>query len=106
MTVDSAIPFPIPTSGGLKLEFLQYLRPNGDTRRVDIERPQDIEDMYDELLTVGISFEIEQLGDGKIFMDSMDTQRDEITNRLCANDQEVPMNVDSLIKETHRRVFE
>ena len=81
----------------MAIEFTQYLRPDGRTTAISIERPDHIEAMADAFVATGGRFEIEMLRDGTV---SMTAERDDdlIAIRLCPNGPAVPITVDELVR--------
>jgi hypothetical protein len=87
----------------MSIEFTQYLRPAGKPRPMLIDRPVQIETKASCLKHLGYRFDIEELTDGKIFMEVSHPMDDQaISNRVCKNNAEVATAVDSLIREAFR----
>lgn len=82
----------------MELAFTQFLRPDG--RREPVLT--DIDDRFaakvGTILGGGFRFEIEVLMTGQIHMTISDPLAD-YCNRLCANDEAVTKNIESMIEE-------
>lgn len=81
----------------MSIPFTQYLRPDGRTKGVEIDRPAEIEDAAKRLIDSGCVFEIEELSDGTV---SMTCERDDevLAHELCPNGPDVPTTVDRMIQ--------
>ena len=83
--------------------FTQYMRPSGAKKSNSIERPDDIADMADALVKIGMTFSIEVLSTGVIAMYCEDPcDEDTSYMRLCDNGPEVLEAVDELIREAYQ----
>tara|TARA_Y100000310_G_scaffold323280_1_gene383413 strand:+ start:1335 stop:1667 length:333 start_codon:yes stop_codon:yes gene_type:complete len=82
----------------------QHLRPNGETRKLQIERTREIEDLAEELDDHYVELACELLPSDKVFICS---EKDGVVifSTLVPNGPGVPCILDSLIKETHKRVI-
>ena len=90
----------------MSIAFTQFLRPHGHTKRVTIDRPEDIEGKALDLRNDGLSFEIEELSTGEISMTIEDHEKEEtVCLRVCANGPDVPVNVDEMVNEAFEARF-
>lgn len=84
--------------------FTQYLFPNQKQIKISIERDQEIEDKWQDLVDNGFNFEIENK-DGNIWAtciresNSYD-QDDETHDVFGENNNTVPVLIDKLIRES------
>src|SRR5262245_42972124 len=81
--------------------FLQYLRPNGQRRDVEIERPPEIEAMAERFIAAGGRYECEELRTGHVSLTAayeVDGEYQDIASQLCHNGPAVPGRVDNLIR--------
>lgn len=85
------------------IPFTQYLRPNGRTRPMTIDRPAAIEEKAHALIDLGARFEIEELMTGQVSMTcELDDETDPeelhvLGHEICANGPSVIEAVDTLI---------
>ena len=82
--------------------FTQFLRPDGRTRQVFIERPPDIVTKALMVVESGGRFEIEVLSTGEISM-TVEHSGDygPIALYICPNGPDVPSTVDSLVHKAY-----
>ena len=86
----------------MNIAFTQYLMPDGRTKPVMIDRPEDIGLKAQKLAEAGCRFEIEMLRTGEI---SMSVEREPVNDdddgvlamEVCANGPDVPVRVDKMI---------
>jgi hypothetical protein len=79
-----------------KINFIQYLAPDGRKKLVSIERPDNIVAVADRLMSLGLRFECEVLSDGKIHLSISDNEQD-YASYVCENNPEVTYTVDKMI---------
>jgi hypothetical protein len=84
----------------MTITFIQFFRPDGRTRKIDIERPIDVDRMARDLVRMGYRFEIETLRDGNVHM-SVSIGGEDIVSRICENGPMVRDNIDSMIRGAH-----
>jgi hypothetical protein len=88
------------------IPFTQFLRPDGRTVQVSIERPANILAKAEAILLAGYHFEIEMLATGEIHMTVGEGDED-FDGEICTNDEAVPATVDILVNrfftQTHGR---
>ena len=82
------------------IPFTQYKRPDGRKVPTGIERPAAIEMMAQRLIKQGFHFEIEDLGNGTVHMETTDGAS-VIAFAVCKNGPEVPEAVDKMIREAN-----
>jgi len=82
----------------MSIPFTQYLRPDGRTRPVTVDRPADIEALAKKVIDKGWTFCIEELRTGEVSMTVSDGEVD-VAVRLCDNGPSVPAMIDELVKE-------
>lgn len=90
----------------MAIKFTQYLRPNGRTKVIEIERPSEIEALAQGLLKQGYVFEIEELQTGEVSMSIEDHSKEDpevIAMEICPNGPEVPNAVDKMIREAYEQ---
>lgn len=84
----------------MSIPFTQFLRPHGEQRAIEIERPKPIEDAAKMLLASGCHFDIEELTTGQISMTcEHDTQEGALAHEICANGPPVLDAVDRLVRK-------
>jgi len=83
-----------------QIPFTQYLRPNGRTREVSIERPAEIYKKAMEIINAGYRFEVEELTTGQISM-TISKDDEDCDIELVSNGPEVPVAVDRMITRFH-----
>ena len=89
------------------IPFAQYLRPDGRTRPMTIERPTHILALATAVIAAGGRFEIEELttGDVSMTVEHPDFERwDEsvaVAICLCPNGPAVPETVDALVRDAY-----
>lgn len=85
----------------MSIPFTQYLRPDGEKRSVEIDRPADIETMARQLIADGARFEIEELTTLEISM-TCDVVGEEdfdvLAHEVCQNGPPVLDAVDRLVR--------
>lgn len=84
----------------MSIPFTQYLRPDGDKRHVEIDRPGDVELLAQRLLYAKAKFDIEELRTGEISMTcEMDCLNDPVLAiEVCQNGPPVVDAVDRLVR--------
>ncbi len=86
----------------MSIRFTQFLRPNGERRAIEIDRPPEIEKAADALINEGCRFLIEELSTLEISMtcenDNLDEDYQVLAHELCANGPPVLEAVDRLVK--------
>jgi hypothetical protein len=86
----------------MNIEFTQYLLPDGRTKLVTIDRPDEIAFKAQSLIDAGCKLEIEMLTTGEI---SMSVEREPVNDdddgvlamEICFNGPDVPVRVDKMI---------
>ena len=86
----------------MSIPFTQYLRPNGRTRDVTIDMPEDIEKKAQELLATGHHFDIEELTTGMVSM-TCEKGDDIISIQVCENGPPVEDAVKELIETAYQK---
>jgi len=92
------------------IPFTQYLRPNGRTTSVSIQRPDDVTTKAFALIGAGYRFEIEELVTGHVSMTVEYPDHHELSgeaplvHHLCMNGPDVPETVDTLITEAYELI--
>jgi len=86
------------------IQFTQFLFPNQKQIKITIERPEEIEDKWQDLVDKGFDFEIENKhGDvwaTCIRPSNIDEECDETCDVFGKNDNTVPALIDKLIIES------
>jgi len=77
------------------INFTQFLFPDGRKKTISIERPIEIQDKYDDLVSQGFRFEIEN-NRGEIWA-TCQRSEDETVDVIGDNDARVPILIDKLI---------
>jgi hypothetical protein len=79
--------------------FTQYLRPNGRAVDVSIERPDEISNLADKIVSRGYRFECEHLTTGHISVTIANPKKDiDEDIEVINNGPEVPIAIDRMIK--------
>jgi len=81
------------------IPFTQYLRPHGEQRAVNIERPPEIEGMARLFIASGGRFEVEELTTGEASLTAVKFGRD-VAIEVVPNGPDVPAAVDRLVRTT------
>ena len=86
--------------------FTQYLRPDGRTKRIKVERPENVETLARELVEGGAKFELEQLTTGQVSLECLipESETREIqtlSSALCDNGPGILDAVDDLIQRAY-----
>ena len=82
--------------GPRTIPFVQFLRPDGRRRDVNIERPNPVMDKADAIQAAGLEFQCEEFSSGMVSLTISDDERDWATE-LCMNGPAVPDAVDRLV---------
>ena len=87
------------------MNFRQYLMPDGRTKDISIDRPEEIEEMAGLVVHRGGRFEIEMLsvnrdGGDEISVTCVHEDMD-IAIELCLNGPEVPEAVDKVVRAAY-----
>lgn len=83
------------------MKFTQFVFPHGSRKDVEIERPDEIEKLAEELFRAGYRFEIEcHPGTQMVHGDCSDDEGC-LAVFICQNGPEVPGEVDELVREAH-----
>lgn len=81
------------------IPFTQYLRPNGRRAFVEIDRPDKIVDIAENLIKAGYCFEVEHLTTGQASFTIHDVNNDvDVAIAVVPNGPEVPEAVDQMIE--------
>lgn len=100
-------PEPVATPGPNDIVFTQYLRPNGRTRTIWIERSPEVVAMAKTLTEAGYRFEAEELTTGHVSLTvERPTDPDDegpIAHELGMNGPGVPAMVDTLIRDAFEK---
>lgn len=90
------------------IPFTQYLRPDGRTRVVQVERPADIEALAQRCLAAGVRFEVEELMTLEASLaavrDTPDGEIESLSIQVVPNGPEVLEATDRLIREAAARI--
>jgi len=83
----------------MDIEFTQYLRPDGRTKVVQMDRPEDIVLMAEKILESGkYRFEVEVLMTDQVSVTCFDTEEEEdIAIEISANGPPLPAAIDKMI---------
>ena len=86
--------------------FTQYLRPNGQTKRVSIDLADDTEALASELTGISARFEIERLNTGQVSLECLIPESglqeiQTLSSALCDNGPGITDVVDDLIQRAH-----
>lgn len=82
----------------MSIPFTQYLRPTGQPKAVEVDRPDAIERKARDLIAAGCVFEIEVLTTGEVSM-TCERGDDVLAIRVCQNGPPVLVNVDAIVEE-------
>ena len=82
----------------MSIKFIQFLRPFGTRKPIFIDLEEEYDTLGNEIIDMGMKFQIEQLSVGEISMSISDGEQD-LVIRVCNNGPEVPENVKSMIDE-------
>lgn len=80
------------------INFTQFLFPDGRREIISIERPEEIQDKYDDLVSQGFKFEIEN-NHGQIWATCRRSE-DETVDEIGFNNFKVPDLIDNLISRS------
>jgi hypothetical protein len=84
------------------IPFTQYLFPNGERRRIKIERPPAIERIAEQFIAAGGRFEAEMLRNLETVsltaVHAIDGEEADVAITLCRNDEGIPDAVDKLVR--------
>jgi len=87
------------------IQFTQFLMPDGRQKKVEIERPEETEQLATELHEAGHRFEIEMLTTGEISMtvetDGKNGEEIVRSHQICNNGPAVPESVDTMMREAY-----
>jgi hypothetical protein len=90
----------------MKVVFTQYLRPDGRTRPVYIERKDmAIQALAETLLANGCKFEVEELQTGEVLFECLDGEGESLSTAICSNGSQVPRVVDQLIQDAAKAML-
>ena len=84
----------------MNIKFVQYLRPDGRTRMIEVDRPDDIYLLAAEVVAAGGVFTAEELMTGTISVACEHGDAD-IAIELSPNGPGVNEAVDRLVKKAH-----
>lgn len=70
------------------VRFIQYLRPDGRKKYVEVDLDDEVADKASEIWNKGFILAIEELSDGDIHM-SIEGQNRDYGNRICQNGPDV-----------------
>jgi len=87
----------------MSIPFIQFLRPNGERKAVEIDMPDPIEEKARVLLKAGCRFEIEELTTGEINMECMVGEIC-VAGEVCPNGPAVPEAVQRMVLDAYERL--
>jgi len=93
----------------MSIPFTQYLRPNGRRRDVEIDMPQEVEDLAKSFIAAGGRYECEELTTGHASLTAVyevDGEDQDIAIEVCPNGPEVPPRVEKLVRTSILRLKE
>lgn len=93
----------------MAIPFTQYLMPDGRKQAVDIERPEEIEKMAQDIINKGHRFECEMLGDYQtcsFTISAIDPNEPDVAITLARNGPNVPIKIDEMITKFHKQMME
>ncbi len=94
----------------MSIPFTQFLRPNGERRAVEIDRPPEIEDAARALVAAGCRFDIEELTTLQISMTcehhALAEDEQVLAHEVCRNGPPVLAAVDRLVQTATARLTE
>jgi acyl-CoA thioesterase FadM len=89
----------------MKIQFTQYLMPDGRQREVFFESKKEHDDKVTALTEAGVSFEVEMLSTGEVSLtveyEDLDEENITLAHEICSNGPEVTAAVETLIKEAY-----
>jgi len=80
------------------IDFTQYLPPDGRKEAVEINRPDDVSEKAEEVISRGGAFEVEMLTNGGISV-TCAYEEDDIAIEICANGPDVLAAVDKVVSD-------
>lgn len=84
----------------MSIAFTQFLRPYGERRPMEIDRPKPIEDAAKMLVASGCRFDIEELTTGQISMTcEHDSMEGALAHEICNNGPPVLDAIDRLVRD-------
>ena len=89
----------------MAIQFTQYLRPDGRTKPVSIDRPKSIEDMAREISRKGYKFEVEVLSTLEVSVTVTHPDDGDVFIRIYPNDVNgagAAEAIDALVTEAHQ----
>jgi hypothetical protein len=87
----------------MSIPFIQFLRPDGRRKAVEIDMPEEVENLAATLIEAGCRFEIEELTTGMVNMECM-LENYCVAGELCPNGPPVPDAVEKLIRNAYARL--
>lgn len=86
------------------IPFTQWMRPFGRPKKIEVDRPAEIEAMANELITDGcrLNAEVLQTGEVSFTVEHEDCEFTVIASEVVANGPTVLPAVDRMITEAHR----
>lgn len=86
----------------MRVEFTEYVLPNGRTRIFSVARPPEICEKAEQLKRLGLKLEIEILTTGAVSM-TVENDEEAIAHEVVVNGPQVLEAVDKLINDAHAR---
>jgi hypothetical protein len=87
----------------MSVPFTQFLRPDGRERRVEIDRPDEVERMARDFIAAGGHYECEELMSGHAHFTAVhliEGEEQDVVTAICPNGPKVPDAVDDLIRRS------
>jgi hypothetical protein len=86
----------------MSIPFTQYLRPNGRRTSVEIDRPPEIEQLAEQFINAGGSYECEELTTGHASLTAVhpDCDDGDCAIEVVMNGPEVPEAVDRVVRRS------
>jgi len=90
----------------MAIVFMEFVRPHGRRREIEISRSETIEQKAQELKARNLAFEIEELMTRKISMEILDPKtKESYALEICDNGPKVLAAVDLLVETAHQKAF-
>jgi hypothetical protein len=84
------------------IPFTQYLRPDGERRPVEVERPSEIEQLAEQFIAAGGCYECEELTTGHASLTAVhpDCETGDCAIEVVMNGPAVPAAVDRVVRRS------
>jgi hypothetical protein len=85
----------------MRMEFTQFMFPDGRRKPNSIKMPEDVEALAHDLEGAGWRFEIECFPDSQVVHADCCDAEEPLASGVCPNGEQVPIMIEAMVREAH-----